>query len=186
MSRASNRKIAGRQAAPPAARSVTNIKTQARSQLALLTGLEPVGGALQSHEERYIAACPARPGFPMLDGPASLLDVTVLVGLTKALVGDNPAAEEIAVLSRALDGTIPGVAGSVVAGALIDAARLPDLRELPTEVHRQCAPVDSPLEILAAVGVVAPGVVLRAGLSILTALIRLTEIKVATSSRQAA
>jgi hypothetical protein len=115
----------------------------------------------------------------------SVTDIQV-VNLTKALVGDNPAPEELAVLSRALDGTIPGVAGSVVAGALIDTARLPDLRELPAGVLRQSRPIDDPLEILTAVGGVAPGDVLRAGLPVLTELVKLGEVKLASSCRRAA
>jgi hypothetical protein len=55
----------------------------------------------------------------------------VLVEVTRAVAGDSPADEELAVLSRALDGTIPGVPGSVVAGALTDAANPPSPRDLP-------------------------------------------------------
>lgn len=183
---ASNHKKKVRQAASDTGRSVTNTHTEARSQLALLVGLESDGRALQSYEERHITACRARPGFPMPDGSTSMLGASILVGVTKAFVGVNPATEEFAVLSRALDGTIPGVAGSVVAGALIDAARLPDLGELPADVLRQSRPMDIPLEILAAVGVAAPGDVPRAGLSILTALVKLGEAKLASSSRRAA
>lgn len=161
MGRASNRKKARLQAGLPAGRIVINIRAQARTQHALLAGLESVGRGPQSHEK-------------------------VLLDVTKAFVSDNPAVEELAVLSRALDGTIPGVAGSVVADALIDAARLLDLRELPTEVLRQCPPLDNPLEILADLGVVAPGDVLRAGPSILAALVKLGEMGLASSSRQAA
>lgn len=187
MGRASDRKKVRRQPAHPARRAVTVIQAQARSQLALLTGLDYLSRAIQKHDERYIAARTAsRPEFPVLDGPASLLGRAVLGEVTKALISDQPAAEELAVLSRALDGTIPGVAGSVVAGAMIDAARLPDLRELPAEVLRRSPPIDNPLEILVAAGVIAPGDELRAGLSILAALIRMGESELASPRRHAA
>lgn len=144
------------------------------------------GPAFRSWLKDEYPATATRPEFPILDGPATLLGGAVLVDVTKALISDHPAAEELAVLSRALDGTIPGVAGSVVASAMIDAARLPDLRELPREVLRRSPPVDNPLEILLASGEIATGDVLRAGLSILAALVRLGESELASPRRHAA
>lgn len=159
----------------------------------VLDVLAPVAAAEFAHSQAFrallkneYARAASRSEFPVLDGPESMLGCAALVEVTKALVSDHPAAEELAVLSRALDGTIPGVAGSVVAGAMINAARLPDLRELPSEVLRRFPPLDNPLEILVSVGVIAPGDLLRAGLSILTALIRLGESELAHPRRHAA
>jgi len=71
------------------------------------------------------------------------------------VAGTECRNEELAVLSRALDGTIPGVAGSVVADALMHNA--------------------NPLDVLVASGAVRPSEVLGAGGRILDALVNLFE-----------
>lgn len=105
------------------------------------------------------------PGFPLLDGPLLILSQLVLAKTTKAVVGSNPSSEELAVLSRALDGMIPGVAGSVVAETLSS---------------------DDPLEAAIAAGVVAPSKGLETGLAILSALIRICQTDAATTMRRVA
>ena len=95
------------------------------------------------------------PGFPVLDGPVALLSMYILAAAARAVIGSSPGGEELAVLSRELDGVIPGVAGSVVAEVLI--------RET------------NPLAALAASGTVQPGHVLGTGLMALRVLIRIFE-----------
>lgn len=130
----------------------------------------------------------ARPLFPVLDGPAFLLGMGVLVDVTRALVGDSPQREELAVLSRGLDGAIPGVPGSVVADALADAVGGRYLRVLPPELlqHVGPAPIVNPLEILVIAGVVAPGDALRAGLAILSSVVILCENDAQSTGKQVA
>jgi hypothetical protein len=137
---------------------------------ALLDALAPVAEAELNHwpdvwawlssEERQRTQ-PA-PGFPVLDGPVAVLG-SFLGDAAQAAVGSTPDTEEIAVLSRALEGTIPGVAGSVVADALTQ------------DIY--------PLQALAASGAFQPAQALRVGLAVLTALLRLfqTEATVRTS-----
>jgi hypothetical protein len=105
------------------------------------------------------------PAFPVLDGPLANLGQLVLAGVTRSVMGDNPGSEELAVLSRALDGMIPGEAGSVVAETL---------------------PLADPLEALIATGVAAPGKALETGLAILSALVQICETQAVTSPRLAA
>jgi hypothetical protein len=62
---------------------------------------------------------------------ARALALAVVSHLTRGLAGDTPGDAELAVLSRALDGTIPGVAGSVVADALSEAVNPRYLRDVP-------------------------------------------------------
>jgi hypothetical protein len=128
-----------------------------------------------------------RPMFPVLDGPALLLGMGVLADVTRALVGDNPQFEELAVLSRGLDGAIPGVPGSVVADALVDAVSGRYLRVLPPELlqHIDPAPIVNPLEILA-MEELLPGDALRAGLAILSSVVVLCENDALSTGKQVA
>jgi hypothetical protein len=99
------------------------------------------------------------PGFPVLDGPVALVAMYVLAAAAGTVIGSNPGSEELAVISRALDDVIPGVAGSVVTEVLIQ------------EVN--------PLAALAASGAVQPREVLGTGLAALQALIRIFETEAA-------
>jgi hypothetical protein len=105
------------------------------------------------------------PGFPVLDGPLLILSQCVVAKSAGALVGSNPGSQELAVLSRALDGMIPGVAGSVVAETL---------------------PGDDPLEAVIATGVVTPGRLLDTGLAVLSALVQICQANAATIARRVA
>jgi hypothetical protein len=139
---------------------------------ALLNALAPVAEAELSYspaaaawlrsEERQRTQPP--PGFPVLDGPVSLLSVYLLGGAARAVTGGE--AEELAVLSRALDGIIPGVAGSIVADAVTQNI--------------------NPLQALAASGVVEPSQVLRVGLTVLSALVGLFEAEADMSTLKVA
>lgn len=106
------------------------------------------------------------PAFPVFDGPVTRLSQYVLIDAGRSVVGGEPVGEEVAVLSQALDDTIPGVAGSVVADALTQD--------------------DNPLEALVDSGTVQPSEVLGAGLSVLSALVRLIETGAAQNMRRAA
>jgi YD repeat-containing protein len=106
------------------------------------------------------------PAFPLLDGPVTGLGVHILADAARAVAGSNPGSEELAVLSRALEGAIPGVAGSVVTDALINSF--------------------NPLAALAASDAVQPGEVLGAGLATLQALVRLIQTDAALTQRRAA
>jgi hypothetical protein len=90
------------------------------------------------------------PGFPVLDGPVACLSM-FLADAARAVASSDADTEEIAVLSRALDGTIPGVAGSVVADTLIENV--------------------NPLQFFADSGAVEPSQVLRVGLAVLSSLL---------------
>jgi hypothetical protein len=139
---------------------------------ALTTMLAPVIGAeLDSREavRSWLAADHRNrqpvPGFPVLDGPLLILSQCVVAKSTRAVAGSNPGSEELAVLSRALDGMIPGVAGSVVSESL---------------------PCDDPLEAVIATGVVAPGKLLETGLAILSALVHICQTEAAMIARRVA
>jgi hypothetical protein len=105
------------------------------------------------------------PGFPILDGPLLILGQLILADATRAVLGDDVGGEELAVLSRALDGMIPGVAGSVVAETL---------------------PAANPLEAMIASGAVTPAQVLETGLGALSALVKICQTDTASISRQVA
>lgn len=71
-----------------------------------------MGRASNHKKARRLAARPAREGALA----TAVVPPAVVIADDP---GSDPGGDEIAVLSRALDGSIPGVAGSVVAGALI-------------------------------------------------------------------
>lgn len=103
--------------------------------------------------------------FPVLDGPVTILTVSLLAS-AGAVVGSDTADEELAVLSRALENAIPGVAGSVVASVLTQTT--------------------NPLEFLAVAGAFQPSEALGAGLSVLAVLLRLITIDAASTIRRTA
>lgn len=142
-----------------------------------------VGRASNRNRTRRRAAHSSRPGpcLPTADDPDA-------AELTHTLGGPAPDDAELAVLSRALDGTIPGVAGSVVADALNEAVKPRYLRQLPGEVRpRFDGPLQgNPLERLLTAGVVAPGDIIPAGLAILSTVVRLCQDEATPTSRRAA
>lgn len=114
---------------------------------------------------QLVPGFPALDGFPVLDAPVTLLSLSV-VATAEVVAGSGPASGELAVLSRALDDVIPGVAGSVVADALIQSA--------------------NPLQVLAAAGAVQAPDVLGAGLAILAALLQLIWADAASTTPRSA
>jgi hypothetical protein len=106
------------------------------------------------------------PGFPLLDGPVASLGTYILSYAALAVTGGNPGNDEVAVLSRALDGAIPGVAGSVVADALTGTI--------------------NPLQALTTSGAVRPADLLQSGLAVLSAFIQLFEADVTEIPRRVA
>lgn len=108
---------------------------------------------------RLVPGFPVLHAFPALDAPVVILSLSVLAAAEA--VGSGPAGEELAVLSQMLDGAIPGVAGSVVVGALTLSA--------------------NPLEALAASGAVQPSEVLGASLAVLSALLIAIKTDAATA-----
>lgn len=106
------------------------------------------------------------PAFPVLDAPVNFLSYQILAGTAQAVAGRDLAGAEFAVLSRAIEGAIPGVPGSVVAHAL---TQRPD-----------------PLETLVSSGLIRPEDALGAGLAVLSSLVRLFEGDAAQTARRAA
>jgi len=141
---------------------------------ALLDALAPVakaelryspGAAAWLVSEERQRTQPA-PWFPVLDGPVGLVSMYILRDAARAVTDGDPGAEEVAVLSRALDGIIPGVAGSVVADTLTQNA--------------------NPLQALVTSGPVEPSQILRVGLEVLSCLVSLFQAEADLSTRQAA
>jgi hypothetical protein len=119
----------------------------------------------ERHPRRLVPGFPVLRAFPALDAPLVIVSLSVLAAI-EAVTGSGPAGEELAVLSQALDGAIPGVAGSVVVGVVAQSA--------------------NPLEALAAVGAVQPPEVLGAGLAVLSALVRLIKTDAASAAPKVA
>jgi hypothetical protein len=105
------------------------------------------------------------PQFPVLDGPLLILGELILAESTLAVVGDEPGSEELAVLSRALDGMIPGMAGSVVAETM---------------------PREDPIQAMIISGVMTPGKVLETGVRLLSALVQICANEAAPAARRVA
>lgn len=188
MGRASNRQKAHRQAASSAQQVVPTIQSRAKRQLALVDELNAVNKALRRQAERYLTVCRTWSGGSEPEParaprcPPGLLGRQVLASKFAAQF------EELAVLSRGLDGAIPGVPGSVVADALADAVSGRYPRVLPPELlqHIDPAPIIDPLEILVVAGVVTPGDVLNAGLAILSSIVIPCENDALSTGKQVA
>jgi hypothetical protein len=140
------------------------------------------GGAIEAwvelHPARWRKAEPQEPEpeFPEEDGPVLLLD-GALVDATWAVVGEDPLSEVHAVLVRVLGDAAPGLEGRVVADALIGAfareyrCEGPGDAELLDQIGQGVS--SEPLENLIAAKAVPARGVLRAGLTILSALAEL-------------
>ena len=142
-------------------------------------------------EERLVSGWDEdRPEFPDLDGPVFLIGTCALVDATCAVVGEDPLSEVLAVLSPAMDGTVPGVAGRVVADALIGAFATHYRCELPgdADVLKRIRHVDAGAGLpgLVAAGEVSPRDVVRVGLTILSVLAELCKSGSASILRRAA
>ncbi len=155
----------------------------------LLDGLGPVaeaelayGSAIEAWLDRHPAGLrepepqEAEPEFPEEDGPVLLIG-GALVDATWAVVGDDPVSEVHAVLARVVDGAVPGLAGRVVADALIGAfareyrCEGPGDAGLLDRIGREVSA--NPLENLVAVKAVPARDVIWAGLAILSVLAEL-------------
>jgi len=141
-------------------------------------------------EERLVSGWDEdKPEFPDLDGPAFLIGTCALVDATCAVVGEDPLSEVLAVLSPAMDGTVPGVAGRVVADALIGAFATHYRCELPgdADVLKRIRHVDADAGLpgLVAAGEVSPRDVVRVGLTILSVLAELCKSGSASILRRA-
>ena len=149
--------------------------------LTLLGALAPVAKA----EFAYRAAADAwfsrdpsdregpEPQFPELEGPVFLLGTCALVDATWAIVGEDPLTKILGVLLPVLDRTVPGLAGQVIADALVGAFAHHYRCELPGDaelLQRIGHPAGDALEILVASGAVPLGDALPVGLMILSAL----------------
>lgn len=113
------------------------------------------------------------PQFPELEGPVFLLGTCALVDATWAIVGEDPLAKILGVLLPVLDRAVPGLAGQVIADALVGAFAHHYRCELAVDaelLQRIGHPPGDALEILVASGAVPPGDALPAGLMILSAL----------------
>ena len=142
-------------------------------------------------EERLVSGWDEdKPEFPDLDGPVFLIGTCALVDATCAVVGEDPLSEVLAVLSPAMDGTVPGVEGRVVADALIGAFATHYRCELPgdADVLKRIRHVDAGAGLpgLVAAGEVSPRDVVRVGLTILSVLAELCKSGSASILRRAA
>ena len=129
-----------------------------------------------------------RPEFPWMDGPVFLTG-GALGDATLAVVGEDPLSEVLAVLSRALDGAVPGLEGPGVADVLTGGRATPYVRELPDYVLKRMQrtfSVGGALLELADARVVPPRDILRVGLTILSVLAELCQSNSASILRRAA
>jgi hypothetical protein len=129
-----------------------------------------------------------KPEFPELDGPVFLIGCA-LGDATLAVVGEDPLSEVLAVLSPALDGAVPGLAGPAVADVLTGGRATPYLCELPDYVLKRMHPtfaVGGALLEFADARVVPPRDILRVGLTILSVLAELCRSDSASILRRAA
>ena len=113
------------------------------------------------------------PEFPELEGPVFLLGTCALVDATWAIVGEDPLTKILGVLLPVLDRTVPGLAGQLIADALVGAFAHHYRCELPGDaelLQRIGHPAGDALEILVASGAVPRGDALPVGLMILSAL----------------
>jgi hypothetical protein len=111
--------------------------------------------------------------FALAEGPVFLLGTCALVDATWAIVGEDPLTKILGVLLPVLDRAVPGLAGQVIADALVGAFAHHYRCELTGDaelLQRIGHPPGDALEILVASGAVPPGAALPAGLMILSAL----------------
>jgi hypothetical protein len=161
----------------------------------LLDVLAPVAQAEIAHQEAlenwYAHGWgeEEEPEFPEMDGPVFQVGTCALGDATLAVVGDDPVSEVLAVLSPALDSTVPGLAGRAVADVLTGGRITPHLCELPDHVLKRMArrfSVGFALQEFADARVVPPGDLLRVGLTILSVLADLCQSDSASILRTAA
>jgi hypothetical protein len=159
----------------------------------LLDVLAPIAQAELAHEQAlddwYSSGWDEeKPEFPELDGPVFLIGCA-LGDATLAVVGKDPLSEVLAVLSPALDGTVPGLTGPAVADVLTGGRATPYLCELPDYVLKRMHPtfaVGGALLEFADARVVPPRDILRVGLTILSVLAELCRSDSASILRRAA
>ena len=147
----------------------------------LIEVLGPIAEAELAHMEA-IEAWLARGGpewdedepyFPEYDGPVFLLGTCALDDAVCAVVGEDSISRVLGVLLPVLDGAVPGVAGQILADALIGTLACHHRCEQPgdAEVLRRIGqPGGNALENLVAAGVVPASDVLRVGLMVLSVL----------------
>jgi hypothetical protein len=159
----------------------------------LLDVLAPIAQAELAHEQAledwYSSGWDEeKPEFPELDGPVFLIGCA-LGDATLAVVGEDPLSEVLAVLSPALDGAVPGLAGPAVADVLTGGRATPYLCDLPDYVLKRMRPtfsVGGALLEFADARVVPPRDILRVGLTILSVLAELCRSDSASILRRAA
>jgi hypothetical protein len=129
------------------------------------------------------------PVFPELDGPVFLIGERALGDATLAVMGGDPLDDVLAALAPALDGTVPGLEGRVVAGVLTGGRAMPYLYKLPDHLLKRMKPVfavGGALEEFADERLVPPRDILRVGLTILSALAELCKSDSPSILRRAA
>jgi hypothetical protein len=160
----------------------------------LLDVLAPIAQAELAHEKAlddwYSSGWDdEKPEFPELDGPVFLIG-GALGDATLAVVGEDPLSEVLAVLSPALDGAVPGLAGLAVADVLTGGRATPYLCELPDYVSKRTRhspfAVGGALQEFADARAVPPREILRVGLTILSVLAELCRSDSASILRRAA
>ena len=161
----------------------------------LLDVLAPIAQAELAHEQALEDWYSSRwdeeekPEFPELDGPVFLIGCA-LGDATLAVVGEDPLSEVLAVLSPALDGAVPGLAGPAVADVLTGGRATPYLCELPDYVLKRMRhppfAVGGALLEFADARAVPPRDILRVGLTILSVLAELCRSDSASILRRAA
>lgn len=114
------------------------------------------------------------PGFCDDEGPVFFLGCCALVDAADSVIGEDPLAQVLDVLRRRLDGVVPGVAGRVIAEALVRAFAHHHSCELPGDAELLERLGESsfgdPLQDLVAAGELPARDALRAGLAVLRAL----------------
>jgi hypothetical protein len=163
----------------------------------LLDVLTPVARAEIAHQEALERGYASgwdeeedeEPEFPEMDGPVFRIGTCALGDATVAVMGDDPLSEVLAVLSPALDGTVPGLEGLAVADVLTGGSVTPYLCQLPDYVLKRMGRAffaGGALQELAEGRVVPPADILRVGLTILSVLAGLCQTDSASILRPAA
>jgi len=119
----------------------------------------------ERHPRRLMPRFPVLGAFPALDAPLVIVGLSIRAAID-AVTDSGPGGEELAVLSQALDGAMPGVPGSVVASVLAESA--------------------NPLGALTILGALQPSEVLGVGLAVLSALVGLIKTDAASATPQVA